>query len=53
MRYRNCIICPDKVGYEWYHPNRFDYDNETGVVWGGFAKSLEECIIQIDQWYEL
>ena len=55
MKYRQCIITPSRIGhgYDWEHPNRMDYDPETGAVWQGFGQSIEECVIQIDQWYDL
>ena len=39
-------------GYAWEHPNRMDYDPKTGAVWQGFGISIEDCIIQIDHWYD-
>ena len=54
MKYRECIITPARGrGYDWEHPNRMDYDPETGNIWCGFGESLEECIMQIDHWYDL
>lgn len=55
MKYRQCIITPSRIGhgYDWEHPNRMDYDPETGGIWQGCAETIEECIIQIDRWYEL
>jgi hypothetical protein len=55
MTYRNCIITPDPVKglvYTWQHPDRVDYDPERGSVWSGYGSSVEECIAQIDEWYE-
>jgi hypothetical protein len=55
MTYRNCIITPDPTKglvYTWHHPDRVDYDSETGSVWSGYGSSVEECIAQIDEWYE-
>lgn len=60
MKYRECIIVPSEFNqwmnpdcYKWYHPIRADYDDYTGHIWSGHGKSIEECIIQIDRWYEL
>lgn len=55
MKYRQCIIAPSRIGhgYDWEHPNRMEYDPETGAVWQGFGLSIEDCIIQIDQWYDM
>lgn len=61
MKYRNCVIVPWEFSewmshpniYKWYHPDRADYDDETGHIWSGHGSSIEECIIQIDQWYDL
>lgn len=55
MTYRNCIITPDPVKglvYTWHHPDWVDYDSETGEIWSGYGSSVEECIAQIDRWYE-
>jgi hypothetical protein len=38
--------------YTWQHPDRVDYDFETGDIWSGWGSSVEECIAQIDFWYE-
>lgn len=55
MKYRECIIVPSEFNqwmnpdcYKWYHPIRADYDDYTGHIWSGHAKSIEECIMQID-----
>jgi hypothetical protein len=55
MTYRNCKIQTDRFNgqmYEWYHPDRVDYDPEIGSIWSGWGHSIEECIAQIDQYYE-
>jgi hypothetical protein len=53
MTYRNCIIHENTYCvYEWYHPDRVDWDTETGSVWSGFGQTVEECMKQIDDYYE-
>jgi hypothetical protein len=53
MTYRNCIIHENTYWvYEWYHPDRVDWDTETGSVWSGFGQTVEECMKQIDDYYE-
>jgi hypothetical protein len=55
MTYRNCKITPDPFRgqfYTWEHPDRADYDPETGSQWSGYGSSIEECMAQIDEWYE-
>lgn len=53
MTYRNCKIWQNDLGkYEWQHPTRVDYDHEIGSIWSGWGHSVEECIEQIDEWYE-
>jgi hypothetical protein len=53
MRYRHCKIWQNDFGkYEWQHPNRVDYDPEIGSIWSGWGYTVEECIEQIDEWYE-
>jgi hypothetical protein len=45
--YRNCIIEPDSFRgkmYEWYHPDR--------EGWHGIGDSIEDCMKQIDDYYE-
>jgi hypothetical protein len=56
MTYRNCKIEQDRFNgkmYEWYHPDRVDYDPETGSQWCGYGNTIEECIKQIDDYYLL
>jgi hypothetical protein len=55
MTYRNCIITPDPVRgnyYTWYHPDWVYYDFEMIDIWSGYGSSVEECIAQIDEWYD-
>ena len=55
MTYRNCNITPDPAKglvYTWQHPDWADYDPDTGSVWCGWGDSVEDCICQIDEWYE-
>ncbi len=55
MTYRNCIITPDPAKglvYTWHHPDKADLDYETGYVWQGYGSSIQECVKQIDHWYE-
>lgn len=55
MNYRGAEIHPSKVAdgwYEWWHPQYTDYDEHGDVVWCGTGSSVEDCIIQIDEWFE-
>ena len=55
MTYRECEIKSSKVlenYYEWQHPNYVDYDQHGQPIWYGGGQSIEDCIFQIDQWYE-
>jgi hypothetical protein len=55
MTYRNCKIEADRFNgkmYEWYHPDWVDYDPETGSQWCGYGHTIEECMAQIDDYYQ-
>jgi hypothetical protein len=55
MTYRNCKIEPDPFRgeyYSWYHPQWVNYDPESYYTWSGIGNSIQECIKQIDQYYE-
>ena len=47
MTYRNCKIEQDPflgLYFEWYHPDREE--------WHGIGDTIEDCMGQIDDYYE-
>ena len=53
IKYRGCHIWLDQLGtFSWQHPNRVDHDPEIGPIWSGWARTVQECIAQIDEWHD-
>ena len=55
MTYRGAEIHPSNVAdgwYEWYHPMYVDFNEHGDTIWSGTGSSVEDCIIQIDEWFD-
>ncbi len=53
FNYRQCQVwLNDFDKFEWQHPDRVDWDQEIGAIWCGWGNTPQECISQIDEWYE-
>ena len=51
--YRECQVwMTDFDKFLWQHPHRVDWDPEIGSIWAGWGNTPEDCIMQIDEWYE-
>ena len=55
MTYRGAEIYSSRVmdgWYDWYHPLYADVNEHGDGVWCGGGKTVEDCVYQIDEWFE-